>query len=319
MNTAILSPNHAEGAARVVRDRLASLRDPVPCLSATCGDPGTLHARIASLAGRGPGVVAFDRGRMVGFLAAFPIRYGGRASMLSPEWGHGVSPDVPSGDARRIYETLYAAVAGGWASAGAETHLVALLAHDAPGAEALTRLGFGQVVCDAVRPLDPVSVPRGAPAVRRATVDDAEVVCAFDRALHAHLAAPPVFLLVAEDEDETWWAQRLADPTMAAWLAEQDGLPVGYLLQTPASDDACDLTFEAGTSSITGAYVDRAARGCGVATALLARAVEWAREQGYSRMAVDFETANVEGARFWRSHFRPVVVSWGRTIRSISP
>lgn len=141
-------------------------------------------------------------------------------------------------------------------------------------------------------------------------------MCELDRRLHEHTASSPVFLLHDEPEAVDWWATQIADPKTAIWIAEENDAAVGYIIQGPAYDDACDIIVDSGTSSITGAYVIPEARGGGVAAGLLARAVEWAREQGYARLSVDFETANSEGARFWLSHFRPVVMSFARTVRA---
>jgi GNAT superfamily N-acetyltransferase len=148
------------------------------------------------------------------------------------------------------------------------------------------------------------------------TPGDAGLVFDLDGRLHAHLASSPTLLPHGEPEDVGWWTARLSDPRVAIWIAETSRGTVGYLIQGLATDDACDLIVDPGTSSITGAYVLPEARRGGTATALLARAVKWAREQGYTRLSVDFETANVEGARFWLRHFRPVVVSFARTVRA---
>lgn len=311
-----LTREHAGAAARLVRDRLEALRRDVPRLPERCLSVDRWAEPIARLADRGHGVAALENDRLVGLVGAFPITYGRRPSMLSPEWGHGVAPNLPPSSARRVYEALYAEAAREWTLAGAETHILALLAHDAPAAETFSWFGFGGVVCDAVRSLDAVPRDAGRVDVRRATPSDAALVCELDLQLHRTLESPPTLLAVDDDEDEEYWAERLADPARAIWLTGSASTPLGYLIQGPASGDACDLIKDLGTSSITGAYVDPSARGAGLATALLSRAVEWAREQGYSRIAVDFETANTAGSRFWLSHFQPVVVSWARTIRA---
>jgi hypothetical protein len=58
--------------------------------------------------------------------------------------------------------------------------------------------------------------------------------------------------------------------------------------------------------------------GSGVATALLNRALEWARAEGYTRCAVDFEAANVPARRFWLRYFQPAALSFYRHIHAAS-
>ncbi len=312
-----LSRDHAETAACLIRERLAALRQSVPELSGSCGAPDKLAERIAGLVDRGPGVAAFDGKKLVGFLGALPIgSFAGRSSMLSPEWGNGMALGIEPDAARRVFETLYSQAAREWTTREVETHLLCLLANDAATFETVSWLGFGRVVCDAVRSLAPVAQTQGTCSVRRASPGDAGFVFGLDCRLHRHLESSPILLPHGEPEDEDWWAAAIADPSVAVWIAEMGRSLVGYLIQGPATDDACNLIVDPGTSSITGAYVVPEARCRGTATALLARAVEWAREQGYARLSVDFETANVEGVRFWLRHFRPIVVSFARTIRA---
>ena len=57
-----------------------------------------------------------------------------------------------------------------------------------------------------------------------------------------------------------------------------------------------------------------AERSGGLATALLQHVVDWAAEQGAARISVDFETQNIDGARFWLRHFQPVAYSLLRQV-----
>ena len=47
---------------------------------------------------------------------------------------------------------------------------------------------------------------------------------------------------------------------------------------------------------------------------LLGAAVDWARDEGYARWAVDHESANLEATRFWLRHATPVVISMSRRL-----
>jgi GNAT superfamily N-acetyltransferase len=80
---------------------------------------------------------------------------------------------------------------------------------------------------------------------------------------------------------------QLADARIAHWRADRDGEAAGWLRIGPANEDASSMVQDAGTASITGAYVAPRVRGQGVMTALLDRALASAREEGYERCAVD--------------------------------
>jgi GNAT superfamily N-acetyltransferase len=62
-----------------------------------------------------------------------------------------------------------------------------------------------------------------------------------------------------------------------------------------------------GTNSaqILSAYAAPRVRGRGVGQALLDACVGWARAQGFERLMVEHETANLLGSAFWGCHFRP--------------
>jgi GNAT superfamily N-acetyltransferase len=82
----------------------------------------------------------------------------------------------------------------------------------------------------------------------------------------------------------------------------------------PSTPHACTIMRDEGTMSIVSAFTRPTARGHGVGAALLERGLAAARAAGYVRCAVDFESANIEGARFWMRYFQPICYSVVRVI-----
>ena len=150
--------------------------------------------------------------------------------------------------------------------------------------------------------------------IRRATLEDLPLALPLWIGLDRHLAAAPTFLVRTEEASSARLAAWVADARNALWLAFRDGAAVACLGIGPASHDACTIIRDAGTASIVSAFTAEHARSDGIATALLDRALAWARTEGYVRCAVDFEAMNVLAARFWLRHFQPVGYSLGRTI-----
>jgi GNAT superfamily N-acetyltransferase len=87
---------------------------------------------------------------------------------------------------------------------------------------------------------------------------------------------------------------------------------VGYM-QARRLDDKVLVTDDK-TAWVQGAYTKPDLRSQGIAAALLRECVEWARSEGFERLAVDFEGENVLGRRFWLRHFEPVAVSLVRHL-----
>ncbi len=282
----------------------------MPSLPARHEDPAGALSRLGRLAAKYPGAAAFESGRFVGFLIGLCVETfkGSRPGVYVPEWAHGAS-----GEKRpEVYRRLYRHLAGEWVAAGHVSHGLTAFAHDREELEAWFELGFGMLAEDCVRPLAPVRrVEAGGPSaqdaltVRPAEAADLATWLPLAREFRAYVTGSPIFLHVAPP-DETSEREWMSQPGHILWLAFRKGRLAGFMRSEPSSDDAAFSITDPATVSITGAYTLEAHRGGGVGARLLGAAVDWARENGYERCSVDFETANPLGSRFWRRHFEPV-------------
>jgi len=302
-----LREQHIEDAAALFGTRYRTLREKVPLLPNRYEQANAILPMLYDLLSGSPGVVALQGNRLIGFLigAVLPA-FLGKRSVYSPEWANGAE----LGESRRVYEEMYAQLSGPWVADGCFTHLVSMLGHDREGIEGWQWLGFGLAAVDALRGLQPLPGGRAGLEVRRATLGDIGDAVALAEALDRHLAAPPAFWL-HEHRDYNQW---LRDPANALWLAHEGGEALGFMALEPGYSGGCQIIQEAKTVSIVGAFTQVHTRGRGIATALLNTAVEWAREEGYERCAVDFEPMNTLAARFWLRHFEPVCYTLMRSI-----
>ena len=311
LRLAPLEDSYLEPAAELFCDHYRALRERIPELPARYEQREEILPLLRWILGRGPAVAALRRGHLVGFMASMILPdFRGHRTAYSPEWANA----APAGGSRALYQALYGRIAGEWVRERCYCHLIGQLAGDGDALEGWQWLGFGLIAMDAVRSLEPP--PRGpAPvAIRRAGPGDVEAAVSLAEALRAYLAGPPIFLVQPGPEDRAWHERWLADPRNALWLAGDGDEVIGCLAQGPASSDACTIIEDEDTTSITRAYTLPRWRGRGIGTALLARALEWAREQGYTRAAVDFEPMNPLAARFWTRHFRPVALALVRHV-----
>jgi GNAT superfamily N-acetyltransferase len=74
------------------------------------------------------------------------------------------------------------------------------------------------------------------------------------------------------------------------------------------------LLEQTNTAQIKSAYVRPEVRGKGIGAALLQRAIAWSQQQGYARVFVEHETANVYGGNFWCTYFSPYLYASKRYI-----
>jgi GNAT superfamily N-acetyltransferase len=298
-----IEAHHLEQAAALVSERYRALWEWTPLLPARYADVEILLPRLHEIAQAGPGVVALQDGRLVGFLSGWQIpNWRGKRAAFSPEWGNAALLE----NSRRIYEEMYTRLAATWVAGGHFVHLMGTFANDARAIAGWNGLGFGMAAADGVRSLEPVREDHPPVTVRRAGLEDVDALLDLNEALRLYLTASPTFLVRdAEDERKeivTW----LQDPDRAMWVACRGAEAVAYMRIGPASRNASTIIYDPGTASITGAFTREEMRGEGVGTALLNRALAWARDAGYERCAVDFEPMNVLAARFWLRYFDPV-------------
>jgi GNAT superfamily N-acetyltransferase len=297
---------HLVEAANLVAQRCCDLRQRVPLVPARYERPEVILPFLEELVGQ-PGVVAFQDGRLMGFLTGFVIpEFMGRRSAYSPEWANGAHGN----ESGRIYQEMYRHLSARWLAEGCAQHVVTVLADDQAGVAAWQWLGFGFVVVDAVRGLEPVDGEAAAVEIRRAGLGDAAEVNALRRALEAHMLAAPAFWVESPPDA----AERLGDPAHAFWLAYEDEQVAAGIGLEPDLWDGCDVVQDERTIIIVSAHTYEHARGRGVGTALLNRSLEWARAENYQRCAVDFQTANLEATRFWMRYFEPVCYSLSRCV-----
>ncbi len=309
-----LDKTHLEDAASLVSRRYMDLREKVPDLPPRYGDLDVLLPMLHDITDAGPGVVALRERDVAGVLVGWLLpEFRGHPAVFCPEWANAtIEPD-----GWPIYEAMYSHLASQWVAEGHTMHMVNVLTHDQASLAQWPWLGFGMLAGDGVRdlrPLDTLSRGNIEIDIRRARVKDIDLVVALSQALIQHLMASPTFLWNWGPPNRDAYTAYLQDPAHAIWLAWHDGKAIAYLHAGPANDDASTIIYDDETSSIMGAYTRETARGAGIATAMLERALTWARDRGYRRCAVDFEPMNPLARRFWLRHFTPVCYTFARYV-----
>jgi GNAT superfamily N-acetyltransferase len=142
------------------------------------------------------------------------------------------------------------------------------------------------------------------PAIHHAGPDDWERVRAIR--LRALADAPDAFWADVSEESALTadhWRQRLAATAAATFLAVGPDGEVGLVVMHPSTV----ATADAGLSAM---WVAPEARGAGVADALIAAGVGWARDHGYPRVRLWINDANAGAARLYARHgFTPTGVT----------
>lgn len=326
-----LDESHLPDATRLFADDYRRLRRTVPALPAAYLDGSAILTALGRLLAAGPSgaalpaVAALRGGKLTGFMAglAIPGLRGSGTAAYVPEWAHAAT----GRDRAATFAALYGAVSARWLERGWLTHCCSILADDRELRDELSWLGFGLFVVDALRGIDstsaampvaaaigPSNPPRGT-TISRATAADLDELLELDVASDAYYSAAPTFLHRDVDgEPRAALASRLTTTGQSVWIARSGSRIVSCLYMRSPGEDVTRLVRDAGTISICGAFTVPEARGSGLAGALLGAVAGWARDSGYERISVDFESANLLAGRFWLRRFDPICLSFERHL-----
>jgi len=259
-----------------------------------------------------PGIAAVKNGRLTGYMGWLLIdgfRNTGQRGAYCPEWAHAVA----EGSENSIYAVLYREAATRWHAAGCQVHALTLLAH----AKAAERFwfwnGFGMIVIDAIRAIQPLRIePPKRLTIRRAEIADADTIAVLEVEHYQHYSKPPTLMAAQQAGDAQAYRKFLSQPLKSVWLALDGKEPAGYLRFEEKSFGAANIVESDATIAIDAAYTRPQYRGQGAMPALLDAGLRYYGELGFKRCSVDFESINPEASHFWMKYFTPVCISVNR-------
>jgi GNAT superfamily N-acetyltransferase len=201
---------------------------------------------------------------------------------------------------------------------GIFNHNILIPTEDKAALEVWYSLTFGQWVHVAARNLDPLPafVPlRSDLRVEQVSVDHLDQVMNLFFNLAEYDTSSPMFVPYLVNEEG--WRQHekniMAEPDVAYLLAFDGETLVGVLNVGKPREESAHAPEN--RAFVWEAFVAPEARRQGVGTALLHRAIEWARDNGFDVLTLEYRSANLIGVPFWLSHgFRPFVTMLDRRI-----
>jgi ribosomal protein S18 acetylase RimI-like enzyme len=155
-------------------------------------------------------------------------------------------------------------------------------------------------------------------SVRRAGPGDAETLAILHRFVHdTHLARrPDYFTTPRGDAVSAWFREQLTRPSTAAWIAQERGRAVGYVLVFFHERAENPFRRPRRWCEIDQIAVDPAWRRRGIGTALMTVALEEASARGLHDVELSSWAFNGEAhAMFRRLGFEPRIVTFERRAR----
>jgi ribosomal protein S18 acetylase RimI-like enzyme len=150
-------------------------------------------------------------------------------------------------------------------------------------------------------------------SIRRASVADVDALSPLKASVHEqHVKERPDFFKpMALAEVAAWLRKRLGEEASQAWLAEDRGVPVGYLLAARRQREESSYSIARQWCEVDEIIVDETCRRQGVARALMDRAIAHARELGLDVVELTAWAFNEHAqAAFARLGFQPMLVRY---------
>lgn len=265
-------------------------------------DPTWLQSALEARLGH-PGIAVIEQNRLVAYMVTGALfAWKGQQAAIVPEYAHAAI--VPG--KQKLYQTMYQTLAQEWVNRNIHLHLIGHFAHDALLQETLYQLGFGALVAERLRDCSAVAVDTGQPPRIKAEHEAGRLIDLHMEHIR-YYPQSPIFLRRAIDRTGA-----LADLEAhiqhgdVLFAASEQDEPCAYLIVGKSTIGGEGFLLQAtNTAQIKSAYTRPGSRGKGLGTALLQRAIQWSQQQGYERIFVEHETANLAGGHFWSKYFSP--------------
>jgi GNAT superfamily N-acetyltransferase len=138
--------------------------------------------------------------------------------------------------------------------------------------------------------------------VRRAVVGDEQALAALNRGVHEmHRARRPDYFKPTRLADvAAWFRNLLATPTTAAWIAEEGGTPIGFVLACFHERPENPFRQARRWCEIDQIVVDPAWRRRGVGRSLMHAALDEARARGFLEVELSSWAFNTDAHAMFR-------------------
>ncbi len=267
---------------------------------------------LTHFADNGLGVVAFDKGKMIGFLCCYEPRDNAFNSAakgtFSPIHAHGAILE----NREMIYKRLYQVAAEKWIKHKIAYHAIGVYAHDTKAVHAMFTYGFGLRCIDAIRPMKKLDCqPCDDIVLKEIEKKDVNQVRDMRRMLSEHLGESPCFMCSTPQYFKNW-IERAERRDSRLFVAKQDEKLIAFL---EVKDNAENFVTEVnGMINICGAYCIPEFRGKDIFSNLINYMIMTLETDGYKRLGVDFESFNPTASGFWLKHFTAYTNSVVRRI-----
>lgn len=258
----------------------------------------------------GKGVVAFDEGKIVGYMVYDDFPFHGEKAAYCPIIGHSSVKDKRL----LVYRQLYKHLSDKWIKDHNLSHIYTFYSSDTRLLAEFYHRGFGLYAVDAYRTSESLQSSCKA-SIEKALPGDLSDLMRLDKEFCAYTREAPLFF-VRKSPDLEVFNGYIDERDSAVFISRIDGEAVGFMsIKLSPENNSITLTDRTmGQIVELGAFVEYEYRGEGIGVGLLCAVIEWCRGRGIERIHVDYESANLYASRFWPKYFTPLLYSVKRNV-----
>jgi hypothetical protein len=303
--------NHLKEAAELFISNYNILRQTISELPDKYENRDLIQSKLTKVIEDNPSAVAIYDNKIVGYLTGYSgieSFKGSSTGAYIPELAHSSIRDDKK---EKIYNKLYRYLAKEMIATNSSTQAITFLANDSIAKDVFYQLGFGLFVIDAIRSIKKVNTKQiKGVVIRKAVEKDLADLKKLDKKILKHLNQSPIYLnrdYTEKSLDEM--KNKFFGSDRKTFVAEKDGHIVSCVRVLVNKGGGCELVQDEGTLGINFAYTEKNMRNTGLASNILGNVLNWGLKNNMKRCSVDFESANIEGRKFWLKHFNPVCYS----------
>ena len=268
---------------------------------------------LIEYANNGLGVAAFENEKMVGYLCCCtPFENAFRATDVKGIFSPMGANAAIHTNRSKIYTAMYQAAGIKWVKAGAVSHAICLPAHDKELQQQFFQYGFGLRCLDAIRHMELLDcVPCEGYEFVELQRMECNLVYPLHLALNRHYCKSPFFMNRKSDTLEEF-IKTVKEEEGRYFVAKRNSEICAFL----KISDLGETFVSSGPDyrHIRGAYCLPEYRGKGIYQNLLNFVISKLKEEGYTKLGVDFESFNPTARGFWLKYFSAYTNSVVRRI-----
>lgn len=273
---------------------------------------GVLNDLLSGIFREGHGVVAVEKGEVLGYLAfwgGIDEQFGHVKGSFSPMFANAYGGE----DRGKMASLLFQHASEAMVRDEILSYAICVYGHDAEIMKALTMNGFGVRCSDAIRSVDePLNIQVNTEyAYEEMHFNEAGCLLSLKNGLERHMVKSPTYFPKEALSEEGFIA--MCNQRKSRFFVARDGSEIIGYLEIKGSGETF-ITEEPDYLHICGAYLKENHRGKNILQSLLSFALDTLKNDGVKRLGVDCETINPTALRFWGKYFECYTHSLVRRI-----